>query len=137
VIRAVIDTNVLVSGLLSPAGNEALILLAIRQGLVRPCLSDAIATEYAGVLARPKFPFAPQQIEALLAIMRDRGEFFRPEGFQAVSPDPADTKFLHCALAAGAEFIVTGNKRHFPDSPYGPTHVVNAGELLDRITLEI
>jgi uncharacterized protein len=57
VIRAVIDTNVVVSGLLSPAGNEALILLAIHQGLVRPCFSEEILEEYAGVLARPKFAF--------------------------------------------------------------------------------
>ena len=53
-IRAVIDTNVLVSGLLSPAGNEALILLAIHQGLVRPCFSEEIAEEYAAVLALPQ-----------------------------------------------------------------------------------
>jgi len=57
VIRAVIDTNVLVSGLLSPAGNEALILLAIHQGLVHPCFSEEILEEYAAVLARPKFAF--------------------------------------------------------------------------------
>ncbi len=55
----------------------------------------------------------------------------------AVSPDPADSKFLHCAHASQAEFIVTGNKRHFPDAPYGPTRVVSAGELRGRITLEI
>jgi predicted nucleic acid-binding protein len=42
VIRAVIDTNVLVSGLLSPAGNEALVLLAIHQGLVRPCSEEIL-----------------------------------------------------------------------------------------------
>jgi hypothetical protein len=41
---------------------------------------------------------------------------------------------MHCAEEAAAEFIVTGNKRDFPDAPYGLTHVVNAGELLDRIT---
>ncbi len=44
-IRAVIDTNVLISGLLSPVGNEALIVLAIHQGFVRPCLSEAIIAE--------------------------------------------------------------------------------------------
>jgi hypothetical protein len=49
VIRAVIDNNVLVSGLLSPAGNEALIVLAIHQGFVRPCLSEAIIAEYTAV----------------------------------------------------------------------------------------
>jgi putative PIN family toxin of toxin-antitoxin system len=60
VIRAVIDTNVLVSGLLSPAGNEALILLAINQGLVRPCCSEDILEEYAVVLAQPKFAVPPK-----------------------------------------------------------------------------
>jgi putative PIN family toxin of toxin-antitoxin system len=137
VIRAVIDTNILVSGLLSPNGNEAMILLAVRQGLVRPCLSEDIIAEYAGVLARPKFAFAPSLIASLLGVFRENGEMFQPEGFMTTSPDPADTKLLHCAEAAAAEFIVTGNKRHFPDAPYGKIRVVNAGELLDRITVEL
>jgi uncharacterized protein len=137
VIRAVIDTNVLVSGLLSPAGNEALIVLAIHQGFVRPCLSEAIIAEYAAVLARPKFAFPPEEIEAVLAMLRGKGEIFRPEEFPVVSPDPADTKFLHCAQAARADFVVTGNKRDFPDGSYGSARVVSAGELLDRITLEM
>ena len=136
-IRAIIDTNVLVSGLISPAGNEALIVLAIHQGFVRPCLSEAIIAEYAAVLARPKFAFPPEEIEAVLAMLQRKGEIFRPEESPVVSPDPTDTKFLHCAQASMADFIVTGNKRDFPDGPYGPTRVVSAGELLDRITLEM
>jgi putative PIN family toxin of toxin-antitoxin system len=136
VIRAVIDTNVLVSGLLSPAGNEAMILLAIHHGIVRVCLSEAIIAEYAAVLPRPKFGFPPDEIQALLDMLRSHGELVRPEGSSPASPDPGDTKFLQCAQAAGADFIVTGNKRDFPDPPYGPTHVVSAGELLERLTLE-
>jgi putative PIN family toxin of toxin-antitoxin system len=79
VIRAVVDTNVLVSGLLSPSGNEALIILAIHQGLLRPCLSEEIIDEYAGVLARPKFAFPPDEIEALIAMLRGNGELFQAE----------------------------------------------------------
>jgi putative PIN family toxin of toxin-antitoxin system len=135
VIRAVIDTNVLISGLLSPSGNEALILLAVRHGMLHPCFSEDILNEYKNVLARPKFGFSPDEIAALLAMLRSNGELVEPEGSTFVSPDPADTKFLHCAEAGRAEFIVTGNKRDFPDSPYGPTQVVNAAELLDRITV--
>jgi putative PIN family toxin of toxin-antitoxin system len=135
VIRAVIGTNVLVSGLLSPAGNEALILLAIHQGLVHPCFSEEILEEYAAVLARPKFAFPPDEIAAMF---RDQGELFLPEVSAAVSSYPGDTKFLQCAEAAQADYIVTGNKRHFPEASYGGvTRVVNAGELLDRITFEI
>ena len=76
-IRAVVDTNVLVSGLLTPTGNEALIILALHQGLMRCCFSDDIFEEYAAVLARPKFAFEAEEIGALLAMVRG--------------------KFLHCA----------------------------------------
>jgi len=56
-IRAVIDTNVLVSALISPSGNEALLLLAVKQGLVRPCFSHAVLKEYSEVLTRPGLLF--------------------------------------------------------------------------------
>jgi len=121
VIRAVIDTNVLVSGLLRSSGNEALIILAVHQGLIRPCFSPAIIEEYAAVLARPKFSFRAEEIEALIAMLRHNGELFEPQDAAAASPDPADTKFLQCAQAADAEFIITGNKRDFPHASYGAT----------------
>ena len=136
-IRAVIDTNVVVSGLLSPGGNEALILLAIHQGLVRPCFSKEILEEYAGVLARPKFAFPADEIAALLTMFRHQGELIVPKASTAVSVDPGDTKFLQCAETAKADYLVTGNKRHFPEASYGVTRVVSASELLDWIALEL
>jgi hypothetical protein len=69
VIRAVIDTNVLVRPF-TPAGNEVLILLAIHQGLVHP---EEILEEYAAVLARPKFAFPPDEIAAVLAMFHSQG----------------------------------------------------------------
>ena len=54
-IRAVVDTNVLVSALIAPSGNEAFILLAVQERLVKPSVSEEILGEYAEVLARPKF----------------------------------------------------------------------------------
>jgi uncharacterized protein len=137
VIRAVIDTNVVVSGLLSPGGNEALILLAIHQGLVRPCFSKEILEEYAAVLARPKFAFPADEIAALLAMFRRQGKLIVPEASGAVSVDPGDTKFLQCAETAQADYLVTGNRRHFAEASYGVTRVVSAGELLDWIALEL
>jgi uncharacterized protein len=137
VIRAVIDTNVLVSGLLSPAGNEALILLAVHQGIMQPCVSEEMLAEYAQVLARPKFAFPPDEIAAVMAMFRDKGELIDPQQVAPVLPDPDDVRFLRCAEAARAEYLVTGNKRHFPAEACGAVHVVNAAELLDRITLEI
>jgi putative PIN family toxin of toxin-antitoxin system len=137
VIRAVIDTNVLVSGLLSPAGNEAMILLAIHHRMVRVCLSEPIMTEYRAVLARPKFRFPAEEIEDLLNMLLSNGELISAGASSIASPDPGDTKFLQCAHAGRADFIVTGNKRDFPDPAYGPAHVVSAGELLERLTLDL
>jgi len=104
---------------------------------VRPCFSEEILEGYAGVLARPKFGFSPDEIGALLAMFRSQGELVVPKASTAVSVGPGDTKFLQCAETAQADYIVTGNKRHFPEASYGVTRVASAGELLDWITLEI
>jgi predicted nucleic acid-binding protein len=89
------------------------------------------------VLARPKFAFPPDEIAAVLAIFRREGELLHPGASPAASVDPGDTKFLQCAEIAQAGYLVTGNKWHFPKPAYGVTSIVSAGELLDRITLEI
>jgi predicted nucleic acid-binding protein len=81
-----------------PAGNEALIVLAIHQGLISPCLSEAIIAEYSAVLARPKSAFPPEEIDALLAMLQGKGEIFRPEESPVVSPDPADTALRNLLL---------------------------------------
>jgi uncharacterized protein len=70
-------------------------------------------------------------------MLHNGGELVVPQGPVPVLPDPSDAKFLHCAEAAQAEYLVTGNKRHFPQEACGAVRLVNAGELLDRITLEI
>ena len=134
-IRAVIDTNVLVSGLIAALGNEALIVLAIQQGLIKPYYSAEILEEYMEVLARPKFGFPPNEIEAVISLMHSRGEHvLQPKPLASPSPDPTDEKFIVCALTAAVDFIVTGNKRDFPLELCGSVRIVNAGELLERIT---
>ena len=80
-IRAIIDTNVLVSALIPPSGNEALLLLAVKQGLVRPCFSPAMLEEYSEVLARPKFAFSPDEITALIDLLQHQGGRNHAEGY--------------------------------------------------------
>jgi len=136
-IRAVIDTNVLVSALISPSGNEALLLLAVKQGLVRTCFSPAVLKEYSEVLARPKFAFSPDEIAALIDLLQRQGDLLHPAPLSGISPDPKDDKFMACALTAQVDFLVTGNKRDFPKGRLGATQAVSAGELLNLITLEL
>jgi putative PIN family toxin of toxin-antitoxin system len=135
VIRAVIDTNVLVSGLLASAGNEAPIILAINQGLVHPCFSDDILEEYSEVLARPKFAFDADEIAALLAMLRGNGELIRRFGTRL-----ARSRRQHVsALRSGCRGGVYPHRQqgHFPQNICGTVRVISAGELLDRITREI
>ncbi len=101
-IRAVIDTNVLVSALIAPAGNEALIVLAVRQGWIKPYFSAEMLEEYAGVLARRRFRFPATEIGGLIELVRSRGEQVRAIGpVRGIgSPDPGDEKFLACAQEA-------------------------------------
>jgi putative PIN family toxin of toxin-antitoxin system len=136
VIRAVIDTNVLVSGLLSPAGNEALIVLAIHRGLVRPCVSAEVMQEHGEVLARPKFAFPADEIAAVIGMFRDKGELVAPQGTAPALPDTDDARFLDCAEAARAEYLITGKQASCGKCRLS-VRVVSAGELLNRIALEI
>jgi putative PIN family toxin of toxin-antitoxin system len=135
-IRAVIDTNVLVSAMISLSGNEALLHLAVKQGFVRPCFSPAMLEEYSEVLARPKFAFSPDEISDLIELLHRQGDLVRPAPLSGMSPDPKDDKFMACALAAQVDFVVTGNK-DFPEDQLGVTQVVSAGEFLNLITLEL
>jgi putative PIN family toxin of toxin-antitoxin system len=137
VIRAVVDTNVLVSAMISSAWNEALLVMAINQGLLTPCFSDEILKEYSGVLVRTRFEFPPDEVDALLNLFRRRGDLLDPAPIPPISPDPADDKFVACAVAANADFLVAGNKRHFRQVESLRAKVVNAAELLEFITLEI
>jgi uncharacterized protein len=130
-IRSVLDTNILVSALLSPLGNEALVVEAVQQGNVVPCFSAEILDEYAEVLSRPKFRFSKDAIKGILGLIRTKGLLFSSEPVVRVSPDPEDDALIACAIAAGAEFLVTGNKRHFPQESYGRSKVVSARELLE------
>jgi uncharacterized protein len=129
-IRVVLDTNIVVSALISPLGNPVLILDAVQSGKLTPCFSRAIAAEYADVLRRPKFGFAKDEVEGLVDLLQSRGFEVNPKRMARVLPDPKDEPFLACALAANASYLITGNKRHFPAPSYGSTKVVSAREMI-------
>lgn len=132
-IRAVLDTNVLISALLSPFGNESQALDAVQTGKITPCFSNGILEEYAEVLARPKFGFAREEIEGLVDLLKSKGLLFETARVAGTSPDPGDEQFIGCALEASAEFLVTGKKRHFPEKSCGRARVVSARELMELL----
>ena len=121
----------------SPAGNEALILLAIHQGLVHPCFSEDILEDYAAVLARAKFAFPLDEIAAVLAMFHNQGELFQPDVSGVGSSDPATRNFCTGRRPHRPTTSSPATSVIFPDAPYGVMQVLSAGELLDQITFEI
>ncbi len=68
-------------------------------------------------------------------MFRNRGAPVNAVSIAGISPDPGDDKFIACALADKSDFLVTGNKRHFPQPQLAATKVVTAGEFIEFITL--
>lgn len=113
-MRVVLDTNVLVSALLSPDGPPARALALIATRRVDLLVDDRILAEYEQVLRRPKFSMEPRTVSELLQQLEALAEYVPPAPCPATLPDPGDLKFLECASAGLADCIVTGNPRHFP-----------------------
>lgn len=128
-IRVVLDTNVIVSATLKSQGLEAAVLMLELKQVVELCVSEAILAEYQGVLSRPKFKHHPKQISKLLSQFKSHSAHFQPNQTIAVCSDGPDNRLLECAETARADFLVTGNKRHFPKT-WKTTSAVNARELL-------
>src|ERR1041384_4977136 len=111
-IRAVIDTNVIVSAHLKEHGWEAKVFQLALAGRFELCTSDAILSEYESTLRRTKFSLNPKRIEDSLAAIRSASTIVVPTKTVTASPDPDDNKFMECAEEGEANYLVTGNRRH-------------------------
>jgi len=133
-ISLVMDTNVLVSGLLSPHSHSAMLVRLVADGSVRVAFDERILAEYREVLGRSKFPFHPDQIEALLTQIEEEGLKITPRPIATRLPDPADLPFLEVALSAKVKILVTGNKKHYPPNCRRGVRVLSPKQCLDLIS---
>ena len=133
-MRVVLDTNVLVSGVLNPHGSPGRCLDLILDGELTVLFDDRILAEYREVLLRPRFQFDPADIEALLESLMGQGESILAPPIDGSLPDPDDLPFLEVAVAGKADVLVSGNLRHFPEGCVPPDLQVAApATLLDRL----
>ena len=113
-LKLVIDTNVVISAALKPEGlQRTTFILAITKP-ARLYVSQLILEEYADVLSRPELKIRKGLRRQLLQLIRNRSNLVVPSRRLEVSSDPDDNRFLECADAARADYLVTGNLRHFP-----------------------
>ena len=115
-LRAVLDTNVLVSALWTPAGNASSIINLILSDQIIPCFDQHILSEYRFVLYRKRFSFPAGQVDELLAEMTGRGLLVSVTPSAVAISDESDRKFYDVAKHCEA-YLVTGNIRHYPNDP--------------------
>jgi putative PIN family toxin of toxin-antitoxin system len=131
-IRVVLDTNIIVSALLQPLGPPAQVFLLAIGGSIQLCLSGSVYAEYEEVISRPRFRLSETLIGVALRTIREKGFWVRPTEPIRVCSDPNDDIFLECASAAEAQYLVTGNVRHFPTS-WSSIRIVTARNLLNIV----
>lgn len=112
-MRAVIDTNVLVSGLIRPRGAPGAVLRALRDRRFVAVVSPAILEEIIDVLSRPwlrdKYAIDDQGVEALLRLLVLRAELVEPHSEIRRCRDADDDKFLETAVDGRADRLVSGD----------------------------
>ena len=130
-VYAVLDTNVLVSALLSSKADAATVQVLERtlDGDLIPVFSDAILEEYDDVLHRRKFGFDHDAVRVLLGFIESRGLRVDPSSTGTLLPDMKDLPFYEVVMEAREDgaFLVTGNLKHFPSEPF----IVTARQMLD------
>src|SRR5215472_9827886 len=132
-LRLVLDTNVVVSAALKPEGLQRTVLLL---AMTRPShwyVSNAILSEYSTVLARREFKIGKGRRQRLVQLIRNHTRLVIPSPLDQITVDPADNIFIECADAARADYLVTGNQRHFPKF-WKNTKIINSREFLTIIT---
>lgn len=130
-MKVVLDTNVLVSALMTPTGPCASILALVLADVVTVCVDARILAEYAEALQRPRFKVHPELGSQLLDYLHHAAEPVLALPLADALPDPDDLAFLEVALAARADYLVTGNARHFPQNARHGIAVLAPREFLD------
>ena len=126
----VIDTNIIVSALLSSKNDSATVQVmekVFRQE-IKPVYSKEIFAEYINVLNRPKFHFSKELVEYMLSAIKQFGVLKEPkETVMVVLPDMKDVPFYRLVLESEDTYLVTGNIKHFPQE----SRIMTARQLID------
>lgn len=131
-LRLVIDTNIVVSAALKPAGLQRTVLLLAITKPARLYVSDPIPAEYSEVLSRPELKIRKGLQRQLIDLIGRHSHPVNPSRHLLLAQDPDDNVFLECADAARADYLVTGNQRHFPKF-WKQTKVVTSREFLSIV----
>lgn len=129
-LKVVFDTNVIVSAALYEKSLPALLLSLGLEDKVRFFVSPALLNEYEAVLKRPRFKLGQRQITELMGKINRKALIATPtKRLRIVKADEPDNRVLECGIKAKADFIITGNKRHFPFEEFKGNKIVTPREF--------
>jgi len=130
-VIVVVDTNVLVAGLLSPFGPPGEIVRMIATGSLTVAYDARMMAEYVEVLRRQKFSFNKEHVEAFLDQIRVTGLAAAGDPLPIHLPDQGDEPFLEVALAVRAQCLITGNVKHYPPGARQGLRVFTPREFIE------
>ena len=131
-VRLILDTNILVSAALKPEGLQRTVFLLALTAPARLYVTKPVLEEYDEVLRRKVLRIRGAIRQQFLAYIRNRAHLIKPSLLPEVTSDKEDLKFLECADAARADYLITGNVRHFPRF-WKSTKIVTSREFIDLI----
>ena len=128
-IYAVIDTNVIVSALFTKNRDAATfkVLEALQKRNIKLLFNEEILKEYKDVLSRPKFHLPISDISSIIDFIEEEGIISLRKQSKEHFPDPKDVVFYEVAMSKEDAYLVTGNKKHFPEKPI----VVTPAEMVE------
>jgi uncharacterized protein len=131
-LRLVVDTNIMVSAALKPNGLQRTVRVLAITKPARLYVTEEIIAEYRDVLSRAELKIRRGLRQQLLRLIQNHAHQVKPLRPLQVTSDPDDNKFLECTDAARADYLVTGNQRHFPKF-WKKTTVITSREFMDVV----
>jgi uncharacterized protein len=135
-MRVILDTNILLSGLLSPLGPPAKLIDAWEHGVFTLVACDELVAELRDVVSRPFFRarLRASAAKSLIAGLQDFSLYCRDLPSGPIAPDPKDSFLLALAEASQAGFLVTGDKQLLSLQSYRSTRLVTAADMARIVT---
>ncbi|MDR1893494.1 MAG: putative toxin-antitoxin system toxin component, PIN family [Spirochaetales bacterium] len=117
-MKIVLDTNIIVSTFINPKGIPGEILSLVLTKKITVCYDNKILSEYTEVLKKSKFNFNNVLVDDFLNFIKENGEYIIAESQKIKFNDKDDKAFYDVYKSSSADYIVTGNKKHFPQEKY-------------------
>jgi putative PIN family toxin of toxin-antitoxin system len=124
---------VVISAFLKPGGKPSRVLRLILQGDLEIVINEQILAEYSEVASRPVFQLDTDKVQIVLDYLGSSAIRAPSLPIRPTLPDPGDEPFLEAALSTKADFLITGNKKHYPARSCKGVTVVTPAEFLQEL----